>query len=67
MLLLALPHMPQKVDLALSPLFPKPDDSVIGFLSQKIFLCPYYLLMGNLKNEIYDVKKSFETLKPLKF
>lgn len=23
--------------------------------------------MGNLKNDIYDVKKSFETLKPLKF
>lgn len=39
-MLLALPHLPQKVDLAISALFPKPGDSVIGFLSQKIFLCP---------------------------
>lgn len=33
-----LSHLPQKVDLAISALIPKPDDSVIGFLSHKIFL-----------------------------
>lgn len=66
-MLLALSHLPQKIDLAVSALIPKPDDLVIGFHSQKIFLWPQYLRMGNLKNEIYDVKKSFETPEPFKF
>lgn len=66
-MLLALSHLPQKTDFAISVLIPKPDDSVIGFRSQKIFLWPHNLGKGNIKNKIYYVKKSFEIPEPFKF
>ena len=59
-MLSALSHLPQKVDLAISALIPKPDDSVTGFLSHKIFLWPQYFGIRNLKNESDDIKKVLE-------